>query len=81
MAKVTSAKFEIEKCNGKNNFQLWKLKMRYFLVQQGLHKDLDGKRENPASMTSEYWEDLDVRALRKIPLCLVDDVLLNIIGK
>jgi hypothetical protein len=71
MAKMTSAKFEIEKFNGKNNFELWKLKMRDLLVQQGLHKALDGKRKKPASMTNEEWEDLDARALSTIQLCLV----------
>ena len=42
---MSSTKFEIEKFNGKNNFDLWKLKMRDLLVQQGLPKDLDGKKE------------------------------------
>jgi hypothetical protein len=28
MAKVQSSKFEVEKFNDKNNFELWKLKMR-----------------------------------------------------
>ena len=29
---ISSTKFEIEKFNGKNNFELWKLKMRDLLV-------------------------------------------------
>jgi hypothetical protein len=33
MAKMQSAKFEIEKFNGKNNFELWKVKMQDLLVQ------------------------------------------------
>jgi hypothetical protein len=40
MVKVSNAKFEVEKFNGKNNFKLWKLKMQDMLVQQGLHKAL-----------------------------------------
>lgn len=43
MVKIMNIKFEVEKFNGKNNFQLWKLNMHDLLVQQGLHKTLDGK--------------------------------------
>jgi hypothetical protein len=32
-------------------------------------------------MTNEEWEDMDARALSTIQLCLVDDVLFNIIGE
>jgi hypothetical protein len=32
MAKMTNAKFKVEKMNGKNNFELWKLKMRELLA-------------------------------------------------
>jgi hypothetical protein len=71
MAKMTNSKFKVEKFNGKNNFKLWKLKMRDLLVQKGFHKALDGKRKKPASMTNEYWEDLDVRDLNTIRLCFV----------
>ena len=40
---MSSTKFEIEKINGKNNFELWKLKMLDLVVQQGLRKALDEK--------------------------------------
>jgi hypothetical protein len=43
MEKVQSSKFEVEKFSDKNNFELWKLKMRDLLVQQGLQKALAGK--------------------------------------
>ena len=78
MAKMSSSKFEIEKFSGKNNFELWKLKMRDLLVQQGLQKDLDGIRKRPVTMSDDDWEDLDARALSTIWLCLTDDVLFNI---
>ena len=70
-----------KKFNGKNNFELWKLKMRDLLVQQGLHKTLDDKRKKPATMTNEEWEDLDASVLNTIWLCVADDVLFNIIGE
>jgi hypothetical protein len=38
MVKTQSAKFEIEKFNGKNNFEIWKVKMHDMLVQQGVVK-------------------------------------------
>ena len=59
MAKMSNAKFEMEKFTGKSNFSLWKLKVRDLLVQQGLHKALDGANKKPASMTDSDWEDLD----------------------
>ena len=59
MAKMTNARFEVEKFTGKNNFSLWKLKVRDLLVQEGLHKALDGVTRKPASMSNSDWEDLD----------------------
>ena len=50
---MSSTKFEIGKINGKNNFELWKLKMRDLLVQQGLQKALDEKRKKPLTMTDD----------------------------
>jgi hypothetical protein len=47
MAKMQSSKFEVEKFSGKNNFELWKLKMRDLLVQQGLQKAFGKSQRNP----------------------------------
>jgi len=79
MKKMQSAKFEIEKFNGKNNFEIWKVKMHDLLVQQGVVKVLLGKEKQPASMTDEDWDEMNARALSAIRLCLVDDVLFNIV--
>ena len=46
MTKMQSLKFEVEKFNGKSNFELWKLKMRDLQVQQGLQKALADKETN-----------------------------------
>jgi hypothetical protein len=43
MVKNQNAKFEIEKFNGKNNFEIWKVKMHNMLVQQGMVKVILGK--------------------------------------
>ena len=78
---MSSTKFKIEKFNGKNNFDLWKLNMRDLLVQQGLQRALDVKRKIPLTITEDEWEDLDAKALSTIRLYLEDDVLFNIIGE
>ena len=76
---MSNAKFEVEKLTGKSNFSLWKLKVRDLLVQQGLHKALDGATKKPATITTSDWEDLDARALNTIWLCLADEVVFNIV--
>ena len=81
MEKMTNAKFDVDKFTGKNNFSLWKLKVMDLLVQQGLHKALDGVNKKSASMTDSDWEDLDARALSNIQLCLADEFLFNIVGE
>jgi hypothetical protein len=81
IAKMQSSKFEVEKFSGKSNFELWKLKMRDLMVQQGLQKALVGKSKKPTAMMNEEWEDLDAKSLSTIHLCLVDDVLFNIVGE
>eukprot|EP00253_Pinus_taeda_P010174 PITA_10174 len=76
---MSNAKFEVEKFTGKRNFALWKLKVRDLLVQQGLHKALNGATKKPTTMTTLDWEDLDAQALSTIQLCLADEVLFNIV--
>ena len=78
---MQSSKFEVEKFSGKRNFELWKLKMRDSLVQQGLQKTLAGKSKKPTVMTNEEWEDLDAKALSTICLCLADEVMFNMVGE
>ena len=55
MSKTESStiKFEIEKFNGKENFSLWQKKVKALLVQQGLHKILQGKSAKPAGISNE----------------------------
>jgi hypothetical protein len=81
MDKMQSSKFEVEKFSGKNNFEIWKLKMRDLLVQQGFQKALEGKSKKSTTMKNEEWEDLDAKSLSTIRLCLADDVLFNIVGE
>jgi len=67
--------------NGKNSFELWKLKMCGLLVQQGLYKAFVSKSKRLMSMTDKDREDLDSRALKTICFCLAYDVLFNIVGE
>ena len=78
MEKTQSARFEIDKFNGKNNFEIWKVKMHDLLVQQGVAKALLGKAKQPYTMIDKKWSDFDERASSGIWLCLADEVLFNI---
>jgi hypothetical protein len=79
MAKMQSLNFEVEKFSGKNNFELWKLKMHDMLVQQGMVKALLEKEKKLGTITYDDWDDMDARALSAICLCLADDILFNIV--
>ena len=48
-----TTKFEVEKFDGRNDFNLWRVKMRALLVQQGLSKSLKGIEALPTTMYNE----------------------------
>jgi len=81
MARTQSAWFEIEKFNGKNNFEIWKVKMYDLLVQHSVAKALLGKSKQPYNITDNEWAKMDERAISAIRLCLADDVLFNIVSE
>ena len=81
MEKTQSARFKIEKFNGRNSFEIWKVKMHDILMQQGVAKALLGKAKQPFAMIDDEWSDMDERALSDIRLCLADDVLFNIVSE
>jgi hypothetical protein len=54
MSKTQTAKFKIGKLNGKNNFEIWKVKMHNLLVQQSMVKALLGKEKQPTTIKDEY---------------------------
>jgi len=55
MSKIGSStiKFEVEKFNVKGNFGLWQKRVKALLVQQGLHKTLQGKSAKTAGTSNE----------------------------
>ena len=80
MAKSTmDAAFKFDKFNGKGNFTLWQIRVRAYLVSQGLHKTLLGRDTKPEAMKDEEWEEMDLKALSIIQLCLSDEVMFNVI--
>lgn len=71
-------KFNIERFNGKNDFGLWRMKMRAILVQQGLEEALEGERKLPATLSDKEKQKIMKKAHSAIILCLGDKVLREI---
>ena len=76
-----AARLEAEKFTGKNDFGLWRMKMRAMLIQQGLSAALETEKEKETAAV-----DLDEKAVAKraeiaakahsvVVLCLGDKVL------
>jgi len=49
--EISASKFEIKKFNGKENFNLWKKRVKTLLMQQGLHKTLQGNSAKPVGIS------------------------------
>ena len=65
-----ATKFEADKFDERNDFSLWRFKMRALLVQQGLSKALKGKKALPTMMSNEKDDELMEKAHSIILLCL-----------
>jgi hypothetical protein len=55
-------KFRVEKFNSQN-YQLWKMKMEYYLYKKDLFLPLGGIEKKSTTMKDEEWEVLDRKAL------------------
>ncbi|RZB80703.1 Retrovirus-related Pol polyprotein from transposon TNT 1-94 [Glycine soja] len=73
--EMGSAKYEVEKFTGQNDFGLWRLKMRALLVQQGLVEALDGEVKLEKMMAGGNKKTLLQKAHSAIILSLGDKVL------
>jgi hypothetical protein len=51
-----ATKFDIEKFDGRNDFNLWRVRMKALLVQQWLSKALRGKHALPKSLSEDEKE-------------------------
>ena len=72
----------IEKFNGENQ-HIWKLKIKFILVEKGLWKIVSRRVLKPFGLgvtpeDVEKWEDLDERALSSICLHMKDSQLFNV---
>ncbi|KAL9270861.1 Retrovirus-related Pol polyprotein from transposon TNT 1-94-like protein [Drosera capensis] len=76
-SNLTVSKFDVVKFDGTGNFGLWQQRVKDLLVQQGLVKAL---RKKPDSMLEDDWEELQMKAVSTIRLCLADEVLYHVIG-
>ena len=72
------AKIDVVKFNGTGNFKLWQRRVKDLLVQQGLVKALYGKAKKPETMTDDKWEELDMKAVSTIGLCLANELMYDV---
>ncbi|KAL8503549.1 hypothetical protein ACS0TY_022329 [Phlomoides rotata] len=84
---LSSMKFDVEKFDGRINFNSWQVQVKDVLIQSGVHQTLKGRpgssegtSNKGSGMSDEEWEDLDLRAASTTRLCLVKNVLANIHG-
>ncbi|KAK8916497.1 hypothetical protein KSP39_PZI022667 [Platanthera zijinensis] len=73
-----AAKFEFPKYDGRIDFGLWQKRIKVVLVQQGLHKALLGNDKAKVKDDDE-WDELDLKAISTIQLCLADEVMYNVV--
>ena len=83
-----AARLEAEKFTGKNDYGLWKMKMRAVLVQQGLaavltSADSEEKGKTPAldEKAQAKLDEMQLRAHSAVILCLGDKVLREVQGE
>jgi hypothetical protein len=76
---TSSAKFDVMKFDGFENFGLWQRHVKDLLVQQGMVKALYGTK--PEWMADIDWKELEVKAVATIRLCLRDDVMYHVMDE
>ena len=76
MASIAStARYDVEKFDGQNDFGLWKMKMRASLGNFGLEEALDGKAKMLETFSEEKKKEIDKKAFNTLILGLGDKVL------
>ena len=81
MAEIdtSSAKFDVMKFDGSENFGLWQRRVNDLLVQQGMVKALYGLK--PEGMADIDWKELEVKTVATIRLCLGDNVMYHVMDE
>ncbi|PON51144.1 hypothetical protein PanWU01x14_218530, partial [Parasponia andersonii] len=77
---MTTTKFEIDKFIGTNDFSLWRIKMRAFLVHQGLDNTLS-KETMDAKTNRVKDREVESKAHSAILLSLGHEVLREVEGE
>ncbi|KAH9782190.1 Integrase catalytic domain-containing protein [Citrus sinensis] len=77
---MTAPKVDLEKFNGKNDFNMWKVKMEALLITQGLGEALEPTTkkegyEGSSSKSPEIAAEIDKKARSTIILSLSDSVI------
>ncbi|KAL8496305.1 hypothetical protein ACS0TY_020137 [Phlomoides rotata] len=72
---MTTMKLDIEKFTGKNDFGLWKFKMKALLTHNGLADALKETSTEESLDTAERRSEIQEKAHSAIILCLGDRVL------
>ena len=72
-------KLDIEKFDRSVNFGLWQVKMKAILIQNGVHKALEGEDKKLIGVSEAKWEEMDAKALSAIQLCLLNEVLREVV--
>ena len=81
---MTSTKVDLKKFNGKNDFNMWKVKMEAVLITHGLGDALlpvtkkEGK-DISTSKTPEQMAEIDRKAKGTIILSLADSVIREVV--
>ena len=74
-----SMKLDIEKFDRSVNFGLCQVKMKAILIQNGVHKALEGEDKKTIGVSEAKWEEMDAKALSAIQLCLSNEILREVV--
>ncbi|PKI40543.1 hypothetical protein CRG98_039058 [Punica granatum] len=67
---MSGTKFEVEKFDGSNDFEPWKIKIKALLVQHGLEGALEGEKKLTATLSLEERKMVMLKARSSIQLSL-----------
>jgi len=76
-----TTKFEVEKFDRKSNFVLWKMRVTLMLVKEGTYEVLLSIEKKPSKMEDNEWNNIDFYTKLTIILCLLYEVLYNIMNE
>ena len=75
------AKVNVVKFNETSNFGLQKRRMKDMLLQQGLVKALYGKTKKQEKMIDNEQEELEMKAMSTIRICLADEFMNDVMDE